>query len=64
MDGKAMSLYAAAVILVVICAVWVGVDARERGLGRSNPPPGWYRDPDGRDVQRWWDGQAWTEHTS
>ena len=24
-------------------------------------PPGWYADPNSG-VQRWWDGQAWTEH--
>ncbi|WP_205859783.1 DUF2510 domain-containing protein [Phycicoccus endophyticus] len=23
-------------------------------------PPGWHRQPDGRD--RWWDGQQWTDH--
>ncbi|MFC8197119.1 DUF2510 domain-containing protein [Streptomyces sp. NPDC057298] len=26
------------------------------------PPPGWYRDPSGPHVERWWDGTAWTEH--
>jgi hypothetical protein len=28
------------------------------------PPPGWHPDPGGAPVQRWWDGQRWTEHTS
>ena len=23
-------------------------------------PPGWYPDPQQRDAQRYWDGQAWT----
>ncbi|WP_224763675.1 MULTISPECIES: DUF2510 domain-containing protein [unclassified Salinibacterium] len=26
--------------------------------------PGWYPDPLGLPQLRWWDGQAWTEHTS
>ncbi|NEB08051.1 DUF2510 domain-containing protein [Streptomyces coelicoflavus] len=26
------------------------------------PPPGWYRDPSGPHLERWWDGTAWTEH--
>jgi len=27
----------------------------------QGPPPGWYLDPDGGDLQRWWDGTQWTE---
>lgn len=26
------------------------------------PPAGWYPDPHGFAEQRWWDGQAWTDH--
>ncbi|MEU5363661.1 DUF2510 domain-containing protein [Streptomyces sp. NPDC005925] len=26
------------------------------------PPPGWYRDPSGPHLERWWDGTAWTDH--
>jgi hypothetical protein len=26
----------------------------------SSPAAGWY--PDAQGVQRWWDGQGWTEH--
>ncbi|MFJ5779628.1 DUF2510 domain-containing protein [Streptomyces sp. NPDC093094] len=26
------------------------------------PPPGWYPDPHAPHVERWWDGNAWTEH--
>ncbi|MGX1563967.1 DUF2510 domain-containing protein, partial [Streptomyces sp. NPDC055509] len=28
------------------------------------PPPGWYPDPHGPHLERWWDGTAWTEHPS
>jgi len=27
------------------------------------PPPGWYPDPSGQPLQRWWDGQQWTGQT-
>lgn len=30
----------------------------------SNPPEGWYVDPADDNIIRWWDGKAWTEHTS
>lgn len=36
-------------------------------LDRLSPPPvpeGWYVDPAGASLQRWWDGLAWTAHTS
>lgn len=25
------------------------------------PPPGWYADPSGAPVRRWWNGQQWTD---
>ena len=28
---------------------------------QGNVPAGWYPDPDGKPVQRYWDGSAWTE---
>jgi hypothetical protein len=33
--------------------------------GSSGPtPPGWYRDPSGGPLWRWWDGGAWTPMTA
>lgn len=29
----------------------------------TRPGPGWYRDPNGGDFERWFDGNAWTEFT-
>ena len=28
------------------------------------PPAGWYADPDDASQQRYWDGNAWTEHVA
>ncbi|WP_104129620.1 NINE protein [Cryobacterium sp. N21] len=33
-------------------------------MTNASPPPGWYLDPrDGR-LNRWWDGNTWTEHSA
>jgi len=29
----------------------------------TGPPPGWYLDPNGLQVMRWWDGGQWGTHT-
>lgn len=29
--------------------------------GVARPPAGWYADPEGRPMNRWWDGLTWTE---
>jgi len=33
-------------------------------VGPSNIPPGWYADPSDATQTRWWDGVAWSQHTS
>lgn len=30
---------------------------------KSGPPEGFYTDPDGKPVLRWWDGAEWTDFT-
>ena len=30
----------------------------------QSPSPGWYADPHGFAVYRWWDGLTWTAHTA
>lgn len=27
-------------------------------------PPGWYPDPQNPNIQKWWDGTSWTNHTN
>ena len=32
-------------------------------MTQGMPPAGWYADPEGTPLQRWWDGLQWTQHT-
>jgi hypothetical protein len=41
-------------------APWPTEDAVSAQPVTSGPPAGWYPDPNG--ANRYWDGQAWTEH--
>ena len=36
---------------------------RERANATSRGPAGWFDDPSGAPMQRWWDGYGWTEQT-
>jgi Domain of unknown function (DUF4328)/Protein of unknown function (DUF2510) len=37
------------------------MDGVEQG---ATPPPGWYPDPNGQRMWRWWAGSEWTEHVA
>lgn len=39
-----------------------GAGAPVSGSPGAGPRPGWYHDPSGAPVARWWDGRAWTAH--
>ena len=54
-------------LLIVILAgligslIWQFSDVRKRLL--AQPKAGWYADPSGAPMQRWFDGMRWTQHT-
>ncbi len=41
-----------------------GPQAPASAAPAATVPAGWYEDPSGRFRLRWWDGTAWTDHTS
>jgi hypothetical protein len=57
-----------AVTIPVATASAIGVRAWLRNFWIRLPPalapPGWYSDPIGRHVYRYWDGSMWTEYVS
>ncbi len=38
-------------------------DPTARSASAAQPAPGWYPDPSGGSLQRWWDGNGWTAQT-
>lgn len=41
----------------------MAVPAQTQAQSKTTHPAGWYRDPGGADLQRWWDGSSWTDQT-
>ncbi len=66
--GSALFLAALGILLalaIIIPAVQKSNrQAREQQARAALPPAGWHPDPRGEATLRWWDGGAWTEHTS
>jgi formate hydrogenlyase subunit 3/multisubunit Na+/H+ antiporter MnhD subunit len=36
----------------------------KRAIGGTGQPAGWYPDPNAANLQRYWDGSQWTQHTN
>lgn len=49
-------------VVFVVPPQWSTATAPPTTLSPTNPPSGWYNNPDG-DGERWWDGQGWAEQT-
>jgi hypothetical protein len=66
--GKALADRVRAIISGAHSAAAAAAPVAYAATSAPPPPPsvpaGWYPDPQGAPVQRYWDGGAWTEHTA
>lgn len=57
-----LTLLAAPVVILVVVLLAVRRFSRP-GVVPPGANPGWYPDPGGADLMRFWDGQRWTSQT-
>ena len=65
--GLGMEWALGVLLLWIIFFPWYLIERRKYPVAVAQqapelPPPGWYRDPEIAELQRWWDGVQWSEH--
>jgi hypothetical protein len=50
--------------LLATIGLTVATARSARVAGGGSQPAGWYPDPNAAHLQRYWDGNEWTQHTS